>query len=49
VVRRRIREHLQVVGAVLVVAGHEERHEAVEEFLAGRVVGEERVPVDVVE
>ena len=44
-----IGEHLQVVGAVLVVAGHEQRHHPVEELLAGRVVGEQRVPVDVVE
>ena len=48
-VGRSVAQQLQVLGRVLVVAGHEEGHEAVEEGLAGRVVGEEGVPVDVVE
>ncbi len=46
---RRIREHLQVVGRVLVVGGDEEGHHPVEELLAGGVVREQRVPVDVVQ
>ncbi len=48
-VGRGIGEHLEVVGRVLIVAGHEERYDPVEKLLAGRVVGEQRVPVDVVE
>ena len=49
VVGRGVREHLEIVGRGLVVRGHEERHDAVEELLAGGMVREQRVPVDVVQ
>ena len=45
----RIRQHLHVVGRVLVVSGHVDGHQTGEELLGGLVEGEERVPVDVVE
>ena len=48
-VRRRVAQQLQVVGLVLVVRRGVERHDALEEPLAERVVGEERVAVDLVE
>ena len=41
-------QQLQVVGRVLVVRGHVEGHETVEELLTGRVVAEECVSVDMV-
>ena len=38
VVRGRVRQQLEVIGGVLVVAGHEQRHHSLQEGLAGRVV-----------
>lgn len=43
-----IREQLQVIGSVFVVGGDIEGHEAVEEGLAGRMEGEQSVPVHMV-
>ena len=47
-VSRRVRHHLEVVGCVLVVRGHEQRYNALQEGLGGSVVAEEGVAVDVV-
>ena len=43
-VGRCVAEKLEVIGGVLVVRGHEQRHYAVEEGLTSRVVGEQGVP-----
>jgi hypothetical protein len=49
VVCGRVGHELEVVGRVLVVAGHVERHHPLEKQLARFVVGEESVTVHIVQ
>lgn len=47
VVRGGVREHLQVIGRVLVMRGHVQRHHLLQERLGRLVVAEQGVPIHV--
>ena len=47
--RRSIRHHLEVVRSVLVVRGHKQGDDTLQEGLRGSVVAEQSVPIDVVQ